>query len=366
MSLENRLYTTTVNPLLFRTEIETGGAIPYEARGIRYMMEMVPFWLDKPIRAALYTPRKSLSDELKPFCPIDDKNLIELFRDCYVDEQDGKIADLGKFEANLQTIINHMAVSVPQICFEGIHGTGKTTLIQELARKLGGKGITVASTKYTGFIEDDETDLYTGLDSDSRAKDAIWVSSYERRLESRGYELSKQLPSTGELSWNALKQYYLMLAAQLYRVNGEKVAVFGDRSVISRMQSFMKDMHSQVRWPFVADIDTRVLRTILQDDNHEYKHNLNSMRVILPVPYTFMLDEPFDEVQARLESQGETSRRDKNRGNHERMTAFAQAYEGVLSKYEGGSKLFRRTNATSMEDKIQAGYEYVMEILDGR
>lgn len=354
---------TSHGPFQFRTEFQIGE----RPQPIRYIIDQVRPWIETPLLYALYAGKTPLPDELKEFCPINDRTLINLSRQWYNNSDDREVmkTDIRGFHRDIQRIVNYMAATVPVLCVEGYHGTGKTPIAQEIARRLREVGIVAATTKYTGFVKKDsvldETRLYTGLSSDKYLQEQLlyWDSQREN-----GKYKNRDYISPGEESWNYWKQHWLKLSAKLYKKH--KKVIICERGPISRTQSHEKDRGNKIRYPFEMNIDTRILVDNFGGAPEDYLGNFRLPPVTIPLPYTLMLDEPFEDVQARLERQGETSRRDKNSSNHERMTAFAQAYEGVLSKYEGGSKLFRRTNATSMEDKIQAGYEYVMEILDGK
>lgn len=331
-----------------------------------YTVDSVLPWMEDAIQNTLFAAQTPLPQELQQYCPLNDRSLLNLAAECYSNSDDRPVmrADFHRFEQSIQQIVNHMALAVPQFCFEGVHGTGKTPLVQILAKRLRSEGYTVGVTKYNGFVSDKkrkESKLYTGLASRDNLRSQLlyWDEEKDKIKYSSNYD-----PSPGQQSWLYLKEHWLMLASRLYNKTG--ALILGERGPNSRSQSWDKDIGQKGLSPFETRVNTNVVVENFGNDELNYMANIRWVDVTLPLPYTLYLDEDIKRVQARLAEQGESAREAKNYGNYLRMTAYIQAYQSALSRYTGGDELFMATKAESMEDKVQAGYEYVMRILAGK
>lgn len=299
------------------TMSENGGkAILYDALdGWNQASVLTPQLRDIILRAS-EEGLQPIRKDLLSFCPLTPESSSALMAQF--------AGDGWGFQDAVQAIINHMSNSVPTVHLDGVHGTGKTYIVQAIAEELSKEGIAVGKTKYTGFIEDDEINLYTNLEP--------WQEEIRRINDlrnSQDYKNNISNPHPAELSWHVLKQHWLTQLNTLY--TKERKIILAERGVISRIQSWSKDNHNKMLDPFSVNVDLPYLNAELGK-----KHDLygNYFQVGLPLPYTIYLYTNQENLDSRLSEGNQKKRIEANQRNFERFNGLAWDI-GTLLEFSG-------------------------------
>lgn len=201
------------------------------------------------------------------------------------------------FRNGLQQIVNFQSETTPLVMMEGLHGSGKTSLIENLKNEIPH----IFPVKMSGFVDEDEMEQYK-LNPGSKEKyPGLWEVAGERihkiaQMRKKGQKLEKGL-SLGDSSWHALQKVYFYHLDRLW--NQPDSLLVADRGFATRLQHWEKDPNKKFEAnPFITEYSHPLINPELGE---KYGIKREDFQVYVPLPtHTIFLFAPIYELTARL------------------------------------------------------------------